>query len=305
MNHLIERLSHFSGFNPFFPTWKLDRHRKFHLFLIFLAIISSFYSTYVAENGVDIIKRSFSLGIFTQTLMKAFLILYNANIYQQLIVDIETLYRSKNKKTMAIMEKAVGKAKMIYNVITFVNSSAVIIFCLFPFIAIFILEQLNLMFPFFLPFVDPHSYPGYIVNSFFHTILIIYTLLFHNAFDIAFACFTIHATAIIDLIKLDFDELGEFAEKCEADNELDMKYVGQKLKEIIKAENEFDRYVEKMNKFYVWPCFFTSSTSIFSICIALVLIIIIRWPLAYGLCWALLGQIFAAYVNGEIVSHQV
>jgi hypothetical protein len=254
---------------------------------------------------VDMVKRCFSFGIFAQTLTKAFLILYNADIYQQLVADIQRNYRMKDKKMMEVMEKTVGRAELIYNVITFVNTSAVIIFCSYPFVAIFILKELNLMFPFFLPWIDHEQLPGFIINSICHTILIVYTLLFHNAFDISFAFFTLHATAIVDFIRLDYEELGEFAEKCKSECKMDMKYIGQKLKEIIEKQKEFDLYVEKVNKFYVWPCFVASSTSIFSICMALVLIIIIKWPLAYGLCWALFGQIFVAYLNGEVISYQV
>ena len=110
---------------------------------------------------------------------------------------------------------------------------------------------------------------------------------------------------MVDLIKIDYNELAEFAENSNSDSEQDMKVIRQKLKGIIEAQKEFESYVDEINSHYTWACFMTSSTSIFSICIALVLILIVKWPVAYGLCWALFGQLFCAYMNGEVINHQV
>lgn len=302
---MIERLSHYSGFNPFAPTWKFNRHRFSHLLNIYLAIFSTFWSISQAENGIDIIKRSMGVGIFIQSLVKAHILVCGADTYQILISRNKVLYSSKDKQTREVMEKVITNCEIVYKIISIVNSSAVAIFVLFPFITIGFMNELNLMFPFFLPLLDQHSYVGFITNSLFHTILIIYTLLFHNAFDIAFICFTLTSVGIVDLIKIDYDELAELTLKCKVENYIDMKLIKQKLKQIIQAHKEFDEYVEELNKFYNWPCFATSSTSIFSICIATLLMLIVHWPLAYGLCWALFGQLFAAYINGEIVHHQV
>jgi len=305
LNHLIERLSYYSGFNPFAPTWKFDRHRSFHLFNIAMGFLTTFFCMYEAKSGTEIVIRSMGLGIFTQTFLKCFLIIIGADSYQQLIAQIEILYRSKDKKTQEVMTKRVDLCEKIYNIISVVNSSAVLIFIGYPWVTIFFMDKPTLMFPFYIPFLDPHHYVGFTAASLFHSILIIYTLLFHNAFDIAFINFTVHAIAMVDLIKIDYDELAEFAEKSNADNEQDMKVIRQKLKGIVEAQKLFDSYIDKLNKLYEWPCFVTSSTSIFSICIALILIMIVKLPVAYGLCWALFGQLFCSYMNGEVINHQV
>jgi hypothetical protein len=260
---------------------------------------------YEAESGTEIVTRSMGLGIFLQTFLKCLLIIIGADSYQQLITQLEMLYRSKDKKTQEVMTKRINLCEKVYNIISVVNSSAVLIFIGYPWISLFFMNEPTLMFPFYIPFLDPHRYLGFISTSLFHSVLIIYTLLFHNAFDIAFINFTVHAMAMVDLIKIDYDELAEFAEKSKIDNEEDMKVIRQKLKNIVEAQKEFDSYIEKLNNVYEWPCFVTSSTSIYSICIALILIMIIKLPVAYGLCWALFGQLFCSYMNGEVINHQV
>jgi hypothetical protein len=245
------------------------------------------------------------LGIFTQTFLKCWLIIIGADPYQQLIAQIEILYRSKDKKTQEVMTKRIDLCEKIYKIISVVNSSAVLIFIGYPWVTIFFLDKPTLMFTFYIPFLDPQHFVGFTATSLFHSILIIYTLLFHNAFDIAFINFTVHAIAMVDLIKIDYDELAEFAEKSNIDNEQDMKVIRQKLKGIVEAQKLFDSYIDNLNQLYEWPCFVTSSTSIFSICIALILIMIVKLPVAYGLCWALFGQLFCSYMNGEVINHQV
>ncbi|XP_070502408.1 odorant receptor 30a-like [Chironomus tepperi] len=269
-----------------------------------MGFFTTFVCMYEGESGTDIVIRSMGLGIFTQTFLKCFLIIIGADSYQELIAQIEMLYRSKDKKTQEVMIKKIHLCEQIYNIISVVNSSAVLIFIAYPWLSIFLMDEPTLMFPFYIPFLDPHHYLGFTATSLFHSVLIIYTLLFHNAFDIAFINFTVHAIAIVDLIKIDYDELTEFAENSRADNEHDMMIIRQKLKGIVQAQKEFDSYIDKLNNVYEWPCFVTSSTSIYSICIALILIMIIKLPVAYGLCWALFGQLFCSYMNGEVINHQ-
>lgn len=256
-------------------------------------------------SGLELIKRSFPLGIFCQTLFKCFVLIYRADTYQKLVERIHLLYRLKDQLSSEVLTKKVKLCEKIYNIISFVNSSAVLIFIGYPIIKLILSNQYTVMFPIFYPFLDPGHFVGYLVTYLLHSILIIYTLLFHNAFDIAFVFFTVHAVAIVDLIKIEYDDITDYLGKCKIDSVDDMKHARQKLKGIVEAQKVFDEYVDDYNRLYQWPCFVTSSTSTFTICMALVLILIVKWPLAYGLCWALFGQLFAAYMNGEVIDLQV
>lgn len=301
----IKRLSHYSGFNPFSPTWKFDRFRMLHVASIFIGFSATFYSMYTAESGIELVKRSMGLGIFSQSILKCFLLIVGAAIYQDLNGQIEMLYRSKDKKVQEVMTNKIDLCEKIYKVITVVNSSAVAIFLGYPLLKLALSGEFIMMFPYYLPYLDPETYFGFAFHYLTHSVLILHTLLFHNGFDIAFVCFTVHAVAIVDLIKIDYEELSELINESKLENTLDMKCIRLKMKDIIEAQRKFDSYVNKLTNLYKWPCFVTSSTSIFSICIALVMILIVKWPLAYGLCWALFGQLLAAYMNGEIINYQV
>lgn len=298
-------MAHLSGFNPYKPAFRFDCHRMSHFVIQLIAIIMTAFSiVHEWPNKTEIVKVSMGIGIFTQSIVKAFLMVYHGESFEVLKLDVEKMFKLieiKDEKRRKVLRESVKTCETIFKILFVVDTSAVVTFFIYPAIALVFLKTQYLMFPFYFPFVDRTTQTGFLFNSVIHGILLVYTLLFHNSFDTIFSLYVMQVITKVKLIKIEFEELQE---KIEARKNVDRQEIKQKLRNIIIQQQELDAYVEKLSEFYLKPCFVTSVTSIFSICLALVLMIIVNWVLAYGLAWALSGQLFVYFLFGTIIYHQ-
>lgn len=302
-------MSRFSGFDPVKSLWRLNIHRVSFLIMEAVALIMTFYSIFNEwPVKTEIFKVSMGVGIFTQTIVKGFLIIHNRDTFEKLIDDIKEMYEKlekAGKKRKAILEKCIRNCDILFKILFVVDTSAVVIFFAYPVISLCFFNERYLMLPFYSPLIDRHSDIGFVVNSILHGVLLVYTLLLHNSFDSIFAIFVLQVTAKVELLKIDLEEFKAYLLIADTDKLEVQKQIGKKYRSIIVLQENLDAYINYLSDFYSIPCFITVSTSVFSICIALILMLIVNWVLAYGLTWALSGQLFAYFVFGTVVQNQI
>jgi hypothetical protein len=262
------------------------------------------------NSNVEIVKVSMGLGIFTQTLAKCFLIPFNGETFKKMQEDVEKMYKLMERvdlKRKNVLAESVRICNLITKTLFFVDSSAVLIFLVYPPVALIFMapETRFLMFPFYFPYVNHQTTGGFIVNSILHGILIVYTLLFHTPYDSIFALMVMQVIVKVEFIKLDLDDFEVFLVHSDTKQLKVQKQIKQNIRKIINSHLDLDSYIETLGKYYILPCFAAISTSIFSICIAMILIMIVKWPLAYGLTWALSGQLFVYFLYGSIIHSQM
>lgn len=300
-------MAHISGFNPLEPTWKFNVHRVLHLLVILVGVIMTVYST-ICEWPVkiEIIKVFQGVGIFTQTILKGIFIARNGDSLRSLRADITEMYKTIEKvddERKKLLKKCVKNCETIFKVLFFVDSSAVFIFLAYPVVALIFLDDRPLMLPFYVPIFDRETVVGFVINSICHGLTLLYTLVFHNSFDSIFALFVMQVVVKVELLKLELDEFQDYLLSSTHDPK-DQMEIKKKLRDLILSSKSLDCYVDKLGKSFIMPCFVTVATSVFSICVALILLLIVNWILAYGLTWALFGQIFVYFVYGTIVYHE-
>lgn len=302
-------MAHLSGFNPFKPTWKFNAHRVFHCLATLISCIMTAHSIGSEwPNKLEVVKVSVGIGIFTQSMVKSILIIANGDKFEKIRINIEEMYKTMEKvdnKRKAILSKCIRHCSLVFKILFSVDASAVLVFFVYPVIALVFMEERFMLFPFYCPLVDRHSALGFAVNSTIQGVLLMYTLLLHTPFDSIFAFVVLQVVAKREFLKADFDELQDFVLTTQLKLPGDQKKMKKKLRELILAHKAFDSYIDDVGNFYIGPCFTTVSTSVFSICVALILIMVVRWPLAYGLTWALSGQLFVYFVYGTIIYQQV
>lgn len=307
--NFLSTMGHFAGSTPFKSTWKFDRHRVSHCAAILLAIIMTGYSIFSElPNKLEVVKVSMGIGIFTQTIAKAVLVIIKGETFETLRDDIEKMYKTMEKldnKRRMVLTKCVYRCSILFKILFVVDASATFIFLVYPVLALIFMEKLTLMFPFYCPFIDRHTAAGFIVNAAIHGILLVYTLLFHNSFDSIFALIVLQVVTKVEFLKMDFAEVQDFVLTTQLKLPSEQMLMKKKLRDLIIAYKAVDAYIEGIGDFFLMPCFVTVTTSVFSICVALVLIMIVKWELAYGLTWALSGQLFIYFVYGTIIYHQV
>lgn len=309
MIELLSRMGHLAGSNPFKPTWKFDRHRVCHCIALLFAIIMTGCSiSFEWPNKLEVVKVSMGIGIFTQTIAKAIFVIMNGETFETLRVDIEKMYKTMEKldnKRREILTKCTRRCRILFKILFAVDASATFIFLVYPVVALIFMEKLTLMFPFYCPFIDRHTAAGFIINATIHGVLLVYTLLFHNSFDSIFALIVLQVVTKVEFLKMDFAEAQDFVLTTQLKLPSEQKQMKKKLRDLIVTCKTVDTYIDGIGDFFLMPCFATVTTSVFSICVALILIMIVRWELAYGLTWALSGQLFIYFVYGTIVYHQV
>lgn len=300
-------MAHLSGFNPFKPSLKFDIHRVGYCTIQLLAIIMTAYSINMEWSSLSkVVEVSMGIGIFTQTISKAILISINAGSLKKLQLDVQKMYKAMetvDEKREKVLAKSIKYCELIFKALFLIDSSAVVIFLAYPVIALIFLDNWPLMFPFYCPFVDHQTVAGFIINSIIHAILIVYTLLLHTPFDSIFALYVMQVVAKVELLKLDFEEFKELVLNSELENSKVQKEIKKSLRNIILSQKELNLYIQNIGEYFIMPCFVTVTSSVFSICIALVLMLVINWVLAYGLTWALSGQLFIYFLYGSIIHH--
>lgn len=300
-----------SGFNPFKPSWRFDKHRISYCFIHFIAIFMTVCSI-LSEwpDRREVVKVSMGIGIFVQSLVKPVLSIVGGKSFGRLSNDVAEMYKKnelRDEKRRNVLNESVKNCDMIFKILFFIDASAVLIFFIYPMVVLFAVNKQNPMLPFYFPYIDRKSSTSFIVNSTIHGVLLVYTLLFHNSFDSIFTLFVMQVATKVKLMKIDFDELQEYLERSKLIlNEPETKLeIRRKLRSIIILQQELDSYIENLSEFFIKPCFVTSTTSIFSICIALVLMLMVKWVMSYGLVYALLGQLFVYFLYGTLVHHQI
>lgn len=273
------------------------------------SIMMTFYSIIMQwPNLGEIVKVSMAMGIFTQSVFKGILNIANGEVFGKLLVDVEKMYKLMEKvddKREKVLRKCIKLSELVFKIMSTGYCGAVSIYLTYPLFALFYLDQQTLMFPFYCPFVDHTTTNGFIVNSIIHGIFIIYTLLFHNFFDSVFAHFVMQVIAKVEFLKIDLDEFKEFIVNEDLKKPEVQTKISQQLRKIIMSQKELDSYIGNLGNFFLIPCFVTVASSVFSVCISLVLLIIINWFLAYGSTFALSGQLFINFCYGAIIYHQL
>jgi hypothetical protein len=221
------------------------------------------------------------------------------------------MYRNfeiKGEKRKTVLNESISTCQKIFKLLLFIDASAVLVFLIYPAFSLLFLNEKHLMLPFYFPLISTNSSVGFILNSIIHGILLLYTLLFHNSFDSIFALYMMQFSTKVKLIKIEFDELQSYVvdtlTQMQKIDTATNKIIGRKLREIAILQQELDLYAHNTSRFFLMPCFITATTSIFSICVALILMLKLKLVMSYGLVYALLGQLFVNFLFGSLVHHQ-
>lgn len=301
-------MSHFSGFNSWEPISRFDIHRSLHcISLLFLVILTS-YSIYSEwPNKLEVLKVSLGVGILIQTVVKATVVITKCNTIAKIRIEIEKMYEQMEKvddKRKAILKDCIRQTIVLIKVILAIDAVAYLLYLFYPIVNLMFMEERSMMFPFYSPFIEQKSIKGYLFNSFLHEFIVFYSMVFHVPFDISFGLVAIQVAAKRQLLSSDFDDVEEFVLQFKLKSPIEQKKMTKMLRNLIISHKELDSFIEEIGNFYLIPCFATIITGIFSICVGLILVLVLKWELGYSYSWSVLGQILICCAYGRIVYDQ-
>lgn len=300
-------MSHLSGFNSWEPTSRFDIHRSLHcISLVFLVILTthSVYSEW--PNKLEVLKVSLGVGILIQTVVKATVVVTKSNTIVKVRTEIEKMNKRMEKvdvKRKSILENCIIKTTKLIKILLVVDAIAYLLYLFYPIVNLIFMEKCSMMFPFYSPFVDQKSIKGYLINSVLHEFIVFYSMVFHVPFDISFGLVAIQVSAKRKLLSADFDDFEEILMNTELP--LEQKEMKEKLRDLIIRQKELDSFIDDIGDFYLIPCLATIITGIFSICVGLILVLVLKWELGYSYSYSVLGQILLCCAYGKIVYDQI
>lgn len=302
MNALSKFMS-FSGFNPFDKSWKMNRFGVMKICSIVLCYIMTINAaTNAWPNYIEVFQSCMGIGILTQSALKVLHIFHSSVTFQKLkdqVDDMYDHYKKADALRQKILMKSLRTSRLIFNILSIVDASAVLIFIAFPFCSYFIFNKIKLMFPFYWPFFNHKTVFGFFFNSISHAVIILFTLVLHTPFDCTFGLFVTQYVAMVELFKL---EMRDFeSHLLNANSGIDEMDAMKKFRELIIRQKSLFEYIGNLGSYYRRPCFITSFTSIFSMCFGLILMVVMQEIVSYGLVWALFGQLFVYYLFGTTI----
>lgn len=302
-------MGHFSGFNSWDPVSRFDIHKIIHFIsLLFLVILTGHSIHSEWPNKLEVLKVSLGVGILIQTVVKATVVITKCNTIAKVRTEIEKMYKQMEKvdvKRKAILENCVRHCMILIKIILFIDAIAYLLYLFYPIANLVFMEERSMMFPFYCPFVEPKSLGGYLTNSVIHEFIVFYSMVFHVPFDISFGLVTLQVAAKRELLSVDFDDVEEFLLKTKLEFPNEKKQITKKLRDLIIRQKELDSFIDDIGNFYLIPCFATIITGIFSICVGLILVLMLKWELGYSYSWSVLGQILICCAYGRIVYDQI
>lgn len=109
---------------------------------------------------------------------------------------------------------------------------------------------------------------GFIINSFLHEAVVVFSGLFHVSFDIIFGLIAMQVEAKQNFLLFEFDELEELLLNCPHKR----SQVEQKLGKLIRSHKIFNSFAEDVGNYNLTPCYSAVLTNMFSICSGLITI---------------------------------